>query len=124
MTAAGIGVGYDGSDFYCDVALRHVDQLDVVHHDERVLAFHHTKPYWQPVHIVVIPTRHISSLLTVTADDAEDVRALLAVVQRIATDIERHYGAARILTNVGRYQDSKHLHVHVASGASPRPDPL
>lgn len=52
---------YDGDDFYCDVAIPHAAELDVVHEDELVLAFHHTKPLWE-VHIVVVPKRHIASL--------------------------------------------------------------
>lgn len=106
---------YEGDDFYCDVALVHTRDLEVVHEDGRVLAFHHTRPTWQ-THIVVIPKRHIDSLTTLTPDDEADVRALLAVVQRVAGNVERAEGAASVVTNLGRYQDSKHLHVHVHSG--------
>lgn len=108
-------VPYDGADFYCDVAIPHPEQLNVVHQDARVLAFHHTRPFWA-VHIVVVPARHIGSLSSVTADDEADVQALLAVVQAVARNIEAEHGAAAVLTNLGAYQDSKHLHVHVHSG--------
>jgi len=37
-------------------------------------------------------------------------------VQQVAREVERTHGAAGVLTNLGRYQDSKHLHVHVYSG--------
>lgn len=106
---------YDGNDFYCDVALADPSALDVVHEDERVLAFHHTRPFWQ-VHVVVVPKRHLASLTTVTEDDEADVRALLRVVQVVARDVEAEHGAAAVLTNLGAYQDSRHLHVHVHSG--------
>lgn len=106
---------YDGDDFYCDVAIPGSDALEVVHEDERVLAYHHTRPFW-PVHLVVVPKRHIASLTTVTDADEEDVRALLRVVQRVAARVEEEHGAAAVLTNLGRYQDSRHLHVHVSSG--------
>ncbi|CUR55823.1 Protein kinase C inhibitor (HIT family) [metagenome] len=106
---------YDGSDFYCDVAIPATDRLDVVHDDELVLAYHHTRPFWQ-THIVVVPKRHIGSFTTITADDEPDVRALFEVVQRVARAVEREHGAAAVLTNLGSYQDSKHLHVHVHSG--------
>jgi histidine triad (HIT) family protein len=106
---------YDGTDFYCDVAIPRLQELDVVHDDEQVLAFHHTRPFW-PIHLVVVPKRHLGSLLTVTAEDEDDVRALLAVVQRVAREVEASHGAAAVLTNLGRYQDSKHLHVHVYAG--------
>ena len=36
---------HTGDDFYCDVALRHVDDLDVAHEDPHVLAFRHTRPF-------------------------------------------------------------------------------
>ncbi len=106
---------YDGTDFYCDVALPDPGSLQVVHDDDRVLAFHHTRPFWD-VHLVVIPKRHIASLTSVTAEDEADVRALFAVVQAVAREVEEKHGAAAVLTNLGTYQDSKHLHVHVHSG--------
>jgi histidine triad (HIT) family protein len=106
---------YDGDDFYCDVALPNMASLDVVHDGDGVLAFHHTRPFW-PVHIVVVPKRHVPSLTdTAGADDAL-VRELLTVVQDVAGGIETAHGAARVLTNLGTYQDSKHLHVHISSG--------
>ena len=106
---------YDGQDFYCDVAIPNAAELDVVHEDDLVVAYHHTRPFWQ-VHIVVAPKRHIGSLTTITVDDEADVRALLAVVRDVAREIEGSHGAAGVLTNLGAYQDSKHLHVHVHSG--------
>lgn len=106
---------YDGDDFYCDVAIPGTQALAVVHEDARVLAFRHTRPFW-PTHIVVVPKRHIASLTSVVEEDEEDVRALLAVVQRVARQVETEQGAAAVLTNLGRYQDSKHLHVHVYAG--------
>ena len=81
-----------------------------------MLAYHHTRPY-RPVHVVVIPKRHVASLTTLTADDEPLVRDLFAVVQRVAAQVESEHGAAAVLTNLGEYQDSKHLHVHVLSGA-------
>jgi histidine triad (HIT) family protein len=106
---------YAGTDFYCDVAIPRTRPLDVVHEDERVLAFHHTRPFW-PTHIVVVPKRHIASLTAVGKQDEADVHALLAVVQRVARQVETAEGAAAVLTNLGRYQDSRHLHIHVYSG--------
>ena len=53
-----------------------------------------------------------------SADEAL-LHKVLAVVQHIAERVTREHGACRVLTNLGRYQDSKHLHFHVNSG-----DPL
>jgi histidine triad (HIT) family protein len=110
---------YAGDDFYCDVAIPRAIPLEVVHEDDLVLAYHHTRPFWR-VHLVAVPKRHIASLTTVGPEDEADVRALLSVVQRIARQVEEEHGEAAVLTNLGRYQDSKHLHVHVQSGPQVR----
>ena len=106
---------YSGDDFYCDIAIPNPEALDVVYQDELVLAFHHTRPFWA-THIVVVPRRHIGSLTTLTAADEEVGRRLFRIVQSIAADTVRRTGAAAVLTNLGDYQDSTHLHVHVHSG--------
>jgi histidine triad (HIT) family protein len=108
-------VEYNGTDFYCDVAIPDPGRLDVVYDDELVLAFHHTRPFWQH-HIVVVPKQHIGSFTTLSGRDEPVARRLFAVVQSIAADTERTTGAAAVLTNLGSYQDSKHLHIHVHSG--------
>jgi len=107
---------YSGDDFYCDIAIPDPSRLDVVHEDELVLAFHHTRPFWE-THIVIVPKRHIASLTTVDSSDEQVMRRLFEVVQSIAGETERTTGAAAVLTNLGEYQDSKHLHIHVHSGA-------
>ena len=110
---------YTGNDFYCDVAIPRAVPLEVVHEDDLVLAYHHTRPFWQ-VHLVAVPKRHLASFTTIGAPDEADVRALLAVVQQLARRVEEEHGAAAVLTNLGSYQDSKHLHVHVHSSAQVR----
>ncbi len=104
-------------DFYCDEVLNGKTPIQQVCETERVLAYHHTRPFW-PVHIVVIPKRHISSLLTL--DDPDLLLELLAVVKEVAATVVADHGACRVLTNLGAYQDSKHLHWHVSSGAALR----
>lgn len=106
---------YDGSDFDCDLAIPNAAELDIVRNEGLVLAFHHTRPFWEH-HVVVVPKRHIASLTTVTKDDAPDVQRLFEVIQDVAREMELQQGAAAVLTNLGMYQDSKHLHVHVYSG--------
>ncbi len=106
---------YSGNDFYCDVALAGAVPLQKEYESDTVLAFHHTRPSF-PVHIIVIPKRHISSLLTLGPDDEATLLEMIDVIKEVATKVEKQHGAARVLTNVGEYQDSKHLHFHVTSG--------
>ena len=105
-------------DFYCDEVLNGKTLVNIVRETDNVLAYHHTRPYW-PQHIVVIPKRHVSSLLTLEKGDESLLLELISVVREVATEVVSEHGACRVLTNLGKYQDSKHLHWHVSAG-----DPL
>lgn len=107
-------MSYSGSDIYCDLIIPGKLEVKIVKETEHILAFHHTKPYW-PVHIVVTPKQHIASLLELDPDSPV-AKELLPVIQEIARKVNETEGACRVLTNLGNYQDSKHLHVHVSSG--------
>ena len=104
------------NDFYCDEVLSGKTRVVTVRETARVLAYHHTRPHW-PVHIVVIPKFHVPSLTDLGRADETILVELLQVVRQVAAEVESAHGACRVLTNLGRYQDSKHLHFHVNSGA-------
>jgi histidine triad (HIT) family protein len=107
------------NDFYCDEALSGRTAVEKVMETDNVLAFHHTRPFY-PVHIVVIPKRHVASLLTLEKDDADLLLELIGVIRQIAARIVKEHGACRVITNLGDYQDSKHLHWHVIFGSGLR----
>jgi histidine triad (HIT) family protein len=100
------------ADFYCDEVLSAKTPVEKVFETENVLAYNHTRPFWE-THIVVVPKAHVDSLLTVENDLLIE---LLDVAKKIAAQVLEEKGAARVLTNLGDYQDSKHLHFHVYSG--------
>jgi histidine triad (HIT) family protein len=104
-------------DFYCDEVLSGRTPVRKVLETDQVLAYHHTRPFW-PVHIVVIPKRHIASLLTLDLADPL-LREMIAVIQQVAVRVVEERGACRVLTNMGEYQESKHLHWHVCWGEEP-----
>jgi histidine triad (HIT) family protein len=109
-------INYTGNDFYCDVIQNHKSDLQIEFENDFVVACHHTKPSY-PVHITVSPKKHIPSF-TVWGDEEDEkiVAELLKVVRQIARKVELEKGECRIITNLGNYQDSKHLHFHVCSG--------
>ena len=109
------------SDFYCEQVLSGKTRVEKIFETENVLAFYHTKPFYE-THVVVIPKRHISSLLTLEKTDEEIFLELFAVIRQVAAQVVTEKGAARVLTNLGKYQESKHLHFHVYSGDQIRPD--
>lgn len=108
-------------DFYCDEAISGKTPIRVVIETEEVLAFHHTRPFW-PVHIVVVPKTHVPSLTDLGGNPDSLLYRVLDVVREVAAQVEKEHGACRVLTNLGRYQDSKHLHFHILSGAPLRPE--
>ena len=103
------------SDFYCDEVLSGKTAVDVVAETANVLAFRHTKPSYES-HIVVVPKRHIASLVALEDADNDLLLELLGVVKTVARQTVERYGACRVITNLGEYQDSKHLHWHVVYG--------
>ena len=109
------------NDFYCENVLSGLIEVEKVHETENVLAYHHTRPFWE-THIVVIPKRHISSLITLKDSDNSVLLELLKVIREVAGKVVGKMGAARVLTNLGGYQDSKHLHFHVYAGERIRND--
>jgi histidine triad (HIT) family protein len=87
-----------------------------VYEDEEFLAFHDVRPH-APVHILVIPKRHIPSLADVTVDDQPMLGRLLALAPRLARDLGLT-GGFRLGVNTGRDggQEVFHLHLHVLGG--------
>jgi histidine triad (HIT) family protein len=103
------------ADFYCEEVLSGKTPVEKVMETENVLAYHHTKPFY-PVHIVAIPKRHIPSLLSLEKNDNELLIELFDVIKEVAAQVSEKQGACKIVTNLGNYQDSKHLHWHIVSG--------
>ena len=54
----------------------------------------------------------------VVAETEEVLAKVMAVVRSVGASVEKEHGACRVLTNLVEHQDSKHLHFHVAYGAS------
>lgn len=100
-------------DFYCDEVLSGNTPVEVVEASELVLAFRHTRPNWA-THVVVVPRKHVPSLLELAGEEGL-TQELMATVQRVAAAVVAERGGAHIVTNLGKYQESKHLHFHVGS---------
>jgi histidine triad (HIT) family protein len=107
-------------DFYCDKILSGLLDIDVYFENEYVLAFHHSNPLWEQ-HVVLLPKKHIESLLTMEEADNQLLLELMRTAKVIAGDFMARFGACRVYTNLGSYQSSKHLHWHIGSGQQLRP---
>ena len=103
------------SDFYCQNIINGDFEVEVVHESENVIAFHHTRPYFE-VHIVVIPKRHIDSLSSIESTNTVLAVEFIQAIQKITERLERRWGGCRVSSNVGNYQSSKHLHWYIHAG--------
>ncbi|HEY78771.1 MAG TPA: histidine triad nucleotide-binding protein [Dehalococcoidia bacterium] len=90
---------------------------DIVYRDEEVFAFRDINPQ-APVHILVVPVRHIASLAELTETDAPLVGHMVHVASQVARQegiAERGY---RLAISCGREggQAVPHLHLHLLGG--------
>lgn len=90
-----------------------------VFEDERVLAFHDINP-WAPVHVLIIPKRHIESMVEIESEHQD----LLGHMMVLSSSLMRGLGVSNgfrhvINTGADGRQEVPHLHLHVMGG--PRP---
>ncbi len=88
-----------------------------VYEDENVLAFHDINPN-APVHVLVIPKVHISSIAAVDTQSIGDVSRVLLAIPKIAASLGLEEHGYRVITNCGEDagQTVKHLHFHILGG--------
>ena len=88
-----------------------------VYEDENVYAFHDINPN-APVHVLVIPKKHIASVQEVTAENIRAVPAVLQAIPVIAAELGLAEKGYRVITNCGEDggQTVGHLHFHILGG--------
>jgi histidine triad (HIT) family protein len=92
---------------------------DVVYEDDDVLAFRDLSPQ-APVHNLVIPKRHISTLNDLSVEDAELMGKLFLTAQKIAVQEGIDQQGYRTVVNCNKDagQTVFHIHMHVLGGRS------
>lgn len=103
---------------FCKIARGEIPSRKVFE-DEEVFAFHDINPA-RPVHILVVPKRHITSLATASEADTLVLGRILSVANRLATENGSPDGF-RVIINTGRIgqQEVQHLHAHIVGGPEP-----
>lgn len=88
-----------------------------VYEDEEILAFEDVSPQ-APVHILVIPKKHISSLLALEPEDEKLAATFLYRIQDIAKKLNLDEAGFRVVNNIGKQggQTVFHIHFHVLGG--------
>ncbi|MGW6421428.1 HIT family protein [Nocardia sp. NPDC055053] len=100
-------------DWYCAEVIPRAIDVEVVAETDHVLAFRPPIPGFGTDHVIVVPKRHVRSLLEL--EPALGAH-LLAVVQDVAQRVVDQHGGCQVLTTLGDEQHNRHLHLHVATG--------
>lgn len=88
-----------------------------VYENEELVAFHDIQPQ-APVHVLVIPKKHIPSAHQIQSEDAALIGSLHIAAQQVANQLGIAKDGYRIVTNIGLHgqQTVPHLHYHVLGG--------
>jgi histidine triad (HIT) family protein len=92
---------------FCKIVERKIP-AKIVHDDDLAIAIEDIHPQ-APVHLLVIPRKHLISLKEATADD----KTLLGHLHVVAAQLARERG---LESGAGAGQSVFHLHVHVLGG--------
>jgi histidine triad (HIT) family protein len=101
---------------FCAIADREVP-ADILHESDHVVAFRDADPQ-APVHILLIPKKHIDSLAGQDARDGEMLTEMLFAASHLARTEGIERSGWRLVSNVGPEggQTVSHLHFHLLGG--------
>lgn len=103
---------------FCKIIAKEIPS-EKVYEDDLVYAFRDIEPQ-APVHVLIIPKKHIASVNEITDENC----AVVGHIFKVAAEIAKKEGIAengyRIVTNTGdgAGQTVKHLHYHMLGGRS------
>ncbi len=101
---------------FCKIVNKEI-AAEIVYENDKVIAFKDTKPV-APLHLLIIPKKHIPSVNHLSLGDRELIGELFLVAQKMA----RAKGVAktgyRLIFNIGKDagQTIDHLHLHLIGG--------
>jgi histidine triad (HIT) family protein len=101
---------------FCKIAAGELPSSKV-YEDEEILAFEDVKPV-APVHILVVPKKHIGSAAEITPANSAVISRIFEVIAKIAEEKGIDGSGFRVVTNAGGDggQTVFHLHFHVIGG--------
>lgn len=90
---------------------------DIVYRDDELLAFRDIRPQ-APVHLLVIPVRHIETVLDLTQDEDRLVGKMILLANKLAREEGIDEKGFRMLFNCRDHggQDVYHIHLHLLGG--------
>ncbi|OHA49796.1 MAG: histidine triad nucleotide-binding protein [Candidatus Terrybacteria bacterium RIFCSPLOWO2_01_FULL_58_14] len=109
---------------FCRIARKETD-TEIIAEVSEAVAFRDIQPK-APIHILIVPRRHLSSLADTTARDRELLGTLLDFSREVAASLGLQDRGYKVAINVGRGggQVIEHLHLHLLGGWQQGPGTL
>ena len=101
---------------FCKIINKEIPS-SIVYEDNEILAFKDINPI-APVHILVIPKKHIESVVDLEQCDELLIGKIYTVINKIAKQEGINESGFRVVVNCGEDggQEVKHLHFHILGG--------
>lgn len=101
---------------FCLIAEKKIPS-EIVYEDNELVVFKDINPE-APVHVLIVPKKHIPSVMELTDDDNMLISKIYSVAKSLAKDFKISEGGFRIVTNCGKDggQSVNHLHFHLLGG--------
>lgn len=101
---------------FCRIARKEIPAKLAFENDD-VLAFHDIDPK-APVHVLVIPRKHINAVAALADADAALMGSVIVAARNLARELGIESGGYRLVLNNGANagQTVDHVHVHVLGG--------
>jgi len=101
---------------FCKIAAGEISSRKI-YETQSVLAFEDIHPM-APVHVVIIPKRHVATLMDVDAEGMTDLQAMMAAAQQVARIKKLDQRGFRVVINCNQEggQVIFHLHMHLLGG--------
>lgn len=99
---------------FCEIANKQAP-ASIVYEDDLSLVFKNIRPL-APIHLLIIPKKHIDSVDHIDIEDEALVGHLVYVARKVAE--QEKLSGYKLVINVGKAggQEIFHLHIHLLSG--------
>ena len=103
---------------FCKIIGKKID-AKIVYEDKEIIAFKDIHPI-APVHILIIPKKHIASVNDVTSEDTALLGKMIIGARDIANELNISEGGYKLLFRTGKNggQEVDHIHLHLIGGAA------
>lgn len=101
---------------FCKIINKEIPS-EIVYEDEKAIAFKDINPA-TPIHILVVPKKHIATLLDASEEDSNLVAHIYQIINKIAKEQGFANSGFRVIANCGKDsgQEVMHIHFHVLAG--------